>query len=389
MKSVTASGNTVTFTLKAADSTWPYVLTTGAGAIVDSKVFPADKLHRRQQDHRLRPVRADEVHAEPGRGVHAQPALRRQRQARELASSSSTTSRTRRRSSPTSQSGAVDLAYRDLDPTQLQTLSRPERHHASCRARASRSATWSSTRSSSPAPPTPQKLAIRKAAAQVVDRSTHRLATSTSGTVKPLYSIVPQGLNGATTAFQTAYGASPNVDDGQVDAGRRWCHDAGQLTLWYNVNHYNDDDLATELQRELNAAGLFNVKLQTAEWATYNKAALADEYQTYLFGWFPDYPDADDYTGPFLPCKTAFLNDHFCNPKVDTADQRPRRPRPTHSARLPDFATDPDPHWRTDVPVIPIWQGGQVAAVRSGVTGVQSTLDPSYTFRFWLVGKSS
>jgi hypothetical protein len=26
--------------------------------------------------------------------------------------------------------------------------------------------------------------------------------------------------------------------------------------------------------------------------------------------------------------------------------------------------------------------------VRTGVTGVQSTLDPSYTFRFWLVGKS-
>jgi peptide/nickel transport system substrate-binding protein len=41
-----------------------------------------------------------------------------------------------------------------------------------------------------------------------------------------------------------------------------------------------------------------------------------------------------------------------------------------------------------DVPVIPIWQGGQVAAVRNGVTGVASTLDPSYTFRFWLIGKS-
>jgi hypothetical protein len=29
-----------------------------------------------------------------------------------------------------------------------------------------------------------------------------------------------------------------------------------------------------------------------------------------------------------------------------------------------------------------------VAAVHVGVTGVQSTLDPSYTFRFWLIGKS-
>jgi peptide/nickel transport system substrate-binding protein len=41
-----------------------------------------------------------------------------------------------------------------------------------------------------------------------------------------------------------------------------------------------------------------------------------------------------------------------------------------------------------DVPLIPIWQGGQVAAVRDGVTGVAGTLDPAYDFRFWLVGKS-
>ena len=44
MKSVTASGNTVTFTLKYPDATWPDVLTTGAGAIVDAKVFPFNKL---------------------------------------------------------------------------------------------------------------------------------------------------------------------------------------------------------------------------------------------------------------------------------------------------------------------------------------------------------
>jgi peptide/nickel transport system substrate-binding protein len=40
------------------------------------------------------------------------------------------------------------------------------------------------------------------------------------------------------------------------------------------------------------------------------------------------------------------------------------------------------------VPVIPVWQGKQIAAVRNGVTGVDKTFDPSFTFRFWLVGKS-
>jgi peptide/nickel transport system substrate-binding protein len=37
--------------------------------------------------------------------------------------------------------------------------------------------------------------------------------------------------------------------------------------------------------------------------------------------------------------------------------------------------------------VIPVWQGGQIAAVRDGVNGVEDTLDPSYIFRFWLISK--
>jgi peptide/nickel transport system substrate-binding protein len=204
--------------------------------------------------------------------------------------------------------------------------------------------------------------------------------------VQPLYSIVPQGLNGATEALKTAYGASPDVAKAKQTLTAAGVTTPVPLTLWYNVNHYNDADLATELMRELNASGLFNVKLQTAEWATYDKAALSDSYGAFLFGWFPDYPDADDYTGPFFPCKTAFLNDHYCNAKVDSLIAAEEAS--TNAAqRLDDFA-QMQTQLATDVPLIPLWQGGQVAAVHSGVTGVQGTLDPAYDFRFWLVGKS-
>ena len=40
-----------------------------------------------------------------------------------------------------------------------------------------------------------------------------------------------------------------------------------------------------------------------------------------------------------------------------------------------------------DVPVIPFWEGKQVAAVREGVEGVEKTFDPAFLFRFWLVTK--
>ena len=39
------------------------------------------------------------------------------------------------------------------------------------------------------------------------------------------------------------------------------------------------------------------------------------------------------------------------------------------------------------MPLIPMWEGKQIAAVRDGVTGVEETFDPAFLFRFWLVSK--
>ena len=41
-----------------------------------------------------------------------------------------------------------------------------------------------------------------------------------------------------------------------------------------------------------------------------------------------------------------------------------------------------------DAPVIPYWQGQQIAITHGSVSGVQDTLKPDYIFRFWLLGKS-
>ena len=40
-----------------------------------------------------------------------------------------------------------------------------------------------------------------------------------------------------------------------------------------------------------------------------------------------------------------------------------------------------------DAPTIPVWQGGQVAAVRDGVNGVEDTFDAAYLFRLWVLSK--
>jgi peptide/nickel transport system substrate-binding protein len=383
MKKVTASGNTITFTLNGPDATWPYILTTAAGAIVDSKVFSPTKL---QSDAKVigsgpyqlasyTPNQLAEFTPNPHYGgtdelANSKFIVKYEQDASTLVSDA--------------QQGSVDIAYRTLSPTELSAL-KGTSGLSLVEGKGIEIRYLTFNENLMPGSNTAQKLAIRQAAAQVVNRQS--IAGNVyRGTVQPLYSIVPQGLNGATTALQSAYGASPNVAKAKSTLAAAGVKTPVPVTLWYNVNHYNDADLATELERELNASGLFKVKLQTSEWATYSKAALSDEYGVFLFGWFPDYPDADDYTGPFFPCKTAFLNDHYCNPKVDNLISA-EEASTNASQRQTDFAKM-QTLLAHDVPVVPIWQGGQVAAVRSGVTGVQSTLDPSYTFRFWLVGKS-
>jgi peptide/nickel transport system substrate-binding protein len=384
MKDVTASGNTVTFTLKAPDATWPYILTTAAGAIVDKKVFPADKLLADSkvvgsgpyQLSSYTPNQLAEFTPNPHYGGSEQLnnskfVVKYEQDASTLVSDA--------------QSGQVDIAYRTLSPTQLEAL-KGSNGITLQQGKGIEIRYMVFNQKLGPAKDDAQGLAIRQAAAQLIDRSS--IASQVyRNTVLPLYSIVPQGLNGATDGLKTKYGADPDLDAAKATLSKAGVTTPVSFTLWYNVNHYNDADLATELMRQLNASGLFKVKLQTAEWATYSKAALTDGYGVFLFGWFPDYPDADDYTAPFFGCdKKSFLNDHYCNSKVDDLIAA-EKAQTDKTKRLQDFAEMQDV-LAEDVPVIPIWQGGQVAAVQSGVTGVASTLDPSYTFRFWLVGKS-
>ncbi len=124
--------------------------------------------------------------------------------------------------------------------------------------------------------------------------------------------------------------------------------------------------------------------LKSTEWNQYSTAAFTDKYPTYQLGWFPDYPDADDYTSPFyLP--DSFLNIHYDNAEMNKLigqEKSSDDPQVRQQAfdRIGEIGAE-------DAPTIPIWQADQVAAVRDGVHGVEETFDPSFIFRFWLISK--
>jgi len=382
MKGVTASGNTVTFTLKYPAATWPDVLTTGAGAIVDAKVFPFNKL---QADAKIVGSGPYELQSyTPNQLAVFVPnphyggtdvlsndkfIIRYEESAATLVSDV--------------QQGAVDIAYRVLAPTDLLALQKS--HGVSIVVGKGIEIRYIAFNLKVMPGSTPaQKLAIRQAVAYLVNRQD--IATNIyHGSVAPAYSIIPDALPGHINSFATVYGASPNVAKAKAVLTAAGVNTPLKFTLWYNVNHYADTDLATELQRQLDASGLFDVSLQTAEWSTYITAETTSQYGVALMGWFPDYPDADDYTGPFYGCNN-FLNDHYCNAAV-TKGIMQEEGSTVASVRDAAFSAL-QIQTAKDAPLVPVWQGGQWAAQHGAVTGLASTLDPSYIFRFWLIGKS-
>jgi peptide/nickel transport system substrate-binding protein len=158
------------------------------------------------------------------------------------------------------------------------------------------------------------------------------------------------------------------------------------LEVWWTPTHYGtaSGDEYAEIERQLEESGLFEVTLKSTEWNQYSTAAFTDKYPVYQLGWFPDYPDPDDYTSPFyLP--DSFLNIHYDNPQINKliAEEKASDDdavREEAFAKIQQIAA-------VDAPTIPIWQADQVAAVRDGVTGVEETFDPSFIFRYWLISK--
>jgi len=388
---ISASGNVVTFTLSTPDAVWPYVLTTGAGAIVDHAVFPAASLLADASTIGSGPYKIKEFDKGLGIGDFvANPNYKGddQLQNKEFIIRYEKSDSTLVQDVKTN---AVDIAYRGLSPTDVKTLQ-------AVSGLAIDQGTGIEIRylvfnlHTQPGGTAAQKLAIRQAVAYTINRQ--QVATDVyDGTVKPLYSIIPVGLQGHTEAFASQYGTTPDVTKAQQVLAAAGVSTPVSMSLWYNSDHYQaaSIDEFTDYMRQLNASGLFNATLQTEPWTAYSGSSgfANNGFAFYQLGWFPDYPDPDDYTSPFyLGCNGAqpFMNDHYCNPTVDSLihQEEVATDQTTRNQIFAQLQT----LTAADAPLIPLWQGGQLAVVHNTITGVKSTLDPSYTFRFWLIGRS-
>ncbi|GAB2463411.1 ABC transporter substrate-binding protein [Xylanimonas ulmi] len=231
-------------------------------------------------------------------------------------------------------------------------------------------------------------LAVRQAVADLIDREAISEQVY-KGTYTPLYSYVPDGLTGATQSLKELYGDGEGGPS--VDKAKQALADAGvttpvQLSLQYSNDHYgpSSGDEYAQIKDQLEADGLFTVDLQTTEWVQYSKDRTSDVYPAYQLGWFPDYSDADNYLTPFF-LKENFLGNHYDNPTVDgLIHEQGVATDPAERTALIEQIQDAV---AADLSTVPYLQGAQTAVVGADVTGADKTLDASFKFRYGALAK--
>ncbi|MCC8907162.1 ABC transporter substrate-binding protein [Curtobacterium sp. GD1] len=396
LKSIdTPDDTTVVFNLDHADQTWPQVLSSPAGPIVDEQVFSADK---------LTPA-ADIVKGKAFAGQYSISSYKENdtiqykanknydgllgKPKTDEVTASYYTKETDLKLAV--QKGDVDVAYRSLTPTDIADLRKDDKVKVTdgpggeIRYLVFNFNTQPFGAKQSDADET-KALAVRQAVADVVDRE--KLAKDVyNDTYSPLYSMVPDGLTGAAKPFEELYGDGDGGAD--VDKAKETLSKAGvtgkvQLDIQYAPDHYGStsDDEYAELKTQLENSGLFTVNIQSTVYTTYAQERTKDAYPVYQLGWFPDFSDADNYLSPFFT-KDNFVQNHYDDPTIQQLISEEQQE--SDKDKRADLIEQAQEREATQISTLPLLQGKSVAVAAKDVKGL--TLDSSYKFRYATLSK--
>ncbi|MGV9314821.1 ABC transporter substrate-binding protein [Streptomyces sp. NPDC003691] len=380
LASVDISGSRkVTFRLKSSDATFPFILATPALSLVPPGEYPADKL---RDDGKLtgsgpyvlkKYAKGDR--AELGRnGSYKGFAQRR---------NDSVTIRYFKDSATmvkALEDRKIDVTYRGLSAAEVSVLQQGLPRHKSLRLVESVGADIRYLVFNGD-DPVAGKPAVRRAIAQLIDRG-KLVHTVYRGTAEPLYSMVPKGIAGHTTEFFDVYG-EPDKEKARKILKNADIDEPVELELWYTTDRYGAETEAefTEIKRQLEASGLFRVTVRGKPWAEFQKGYAAGQYPVFGRGWFPDFPDPDNFIAPFVGERNA-LNTPYLSPRITGTLLPESRREVDRGAVARQFAVAQE-IIAADVRLLPLWQGKLYVATTEEIGGAERALDPQTVMQLW------
>ncbi|MFJ6868468.1 ABC transporter substrate-binding protein [Streptomyces termitum] len=376
----TVGDRTVVFKLNKPDATFPFVLATPAMSLVDPAEYPADKL--RPKDGKV-----------VGSGPYVLDSYQERKRA-EL------TRNPKYKGFADRKNGGVTIKYFDDSEAMVKAL-RDEDIDATYRGLTAQEvvslqtddprnkglqlveSTGSDIRylvfnSEDPSVANP---AVRRAVAQLVDRD-ELVSKVYQGTAEPLYSMVPKGIAAHTTKFFDTY-SHPDKKKAAEILEKGGVSTPVALSLWYTTDRYGSATAAefTELKRQLEASGLFKVTVQGKPWTEFQAGYQKGEYPVFGRGWFPDFPDPDNFIAPFLGKKNV-LGTPYLSPRI-TDQLLPKSRRQSDRGAVSKEFVQAQEIMVQDVRLLPLWQGKLYIAARDDIGGGERALDPQTVMQLW------
>jgi len=162
-----------------------------------------------------------------------------------------------------------------------------------------------------------------------------------------------------------------------------------EIELWYETSgHYPSSAEQAQLYKsQFEASGVITVRspLQGREWSEYRTKRNEGAMHVFVYGWYPDYIDPDNYA--FLYWAT-WLGHHYTkynatNNYFDMKDAYDAARSSTNETERIELYNELEGYAVEDCPVVPIWQGAAWAVTKPNIKGVY--LDITQTWRIWLL----
>ncbi len=198
----------------------------------------------------------------------------------------------------------------------------------------------------------------------------------------PLYSMVPMGMWTHSDNFKTVFG------DGNIAKSKELLASKGfnaknklKIDFWYTPSHYGDTevDQAAVIKSQLEATGVMEVSVKSAEWATYKQNWKEQLMPVYLLGWYPDYIDPDNYTAAFAGTAGSKGNGiYFSDPKWDAMFVEGQKS--IDESKREAIYKEVQQMWTDEVPTCPIFQGSLYLFSQKNVDGIM--ISPTLQFMY-------